>query len=322
MTKPTRRLAHVQIILCGIAIVLSLCGSFLPTAVAFQPSKLLAGRAASRSASMRLRDNKKPEYSRELLLREEAESPFRKVRFFFYFSLGGGALTSLAVSAARVAAALNGINADLLPESATNVAVDAAGLVVLAILYQNDLKAQESRLKRASKGAELAKLTVRASKNIMTGDLPDGNKRETFTTSLASLRGGRGIDKRVVITAAGPEKLAKVMEQAKQLQDDLLFSDLLIIPYMLGPSGSLTVDEDNLPDCVALPTPGNTSWKSVMDEEVAEATSQGIDAQTDGVCIILKKNGRIGQRTKGINLSNMVAEVSGRAAMGMDVTNI
>jgi len=96
-------------------------------------------------------NNNKPEYSRELYLREEAESPFRKVRFFFYISLAGGALTSLAVSTARVAAALAGINTDLLQESATNVAVDLLGLGLIAFLFNRDLQAQDSRLKRASK---------------------------------------------------------------------------------------------------------------------------------------------------------------------------
>ena len=218
---------------------------------------------------------------------------------------------------------MNGINADLLQQSATNVAVDLAGLVVLTVLYQNDLASQESRLKRASKGAELAKLTVRASKNILTGDdnLPEDDKaRETFTTTLASLRRGRGIEKRVVIAAAGVDKLTQVVQQAKELQDELAFSDLLIIPYVLGSDDSLTTD-DFLPDCVALPTKG-ANWKAFIDEEVAEATKQGVDVQTEGLCVILKKNGRIGQRTKGIYLNNMVADVTGRAAMGMDVTNI
>jgi hypothetical protein len=100
----------------------------------------------------------KPEYSRELLLREEAESPFRKVRFFFYTSLAVGAATSLAVSVARIAAGVAGINADLLQESVTNAGVDLGGLAVLAFLYQRDMKAQDSRLKQASKGSELAKL--------------------------------------------------------------------------------------------------------------------------------------------------------------------
>ena len=322
----------------GTIIALGLC--LLDTSTwqvdAFSPTRqrILSPQRRQITTRTLLHEKKKPEYSRELLLREEAESPFRKVRFFFYFILGGGALTSLAVSGARVAAALNGINPDLLPESATNVAVDLAGLVVLAAMYRNDLAAQESRLERAQRGAQMAKLTVRASKNILTGDdylsssssssSSSSEPRETFTTTLASLRRGRGIEKRVVICAAGLEKITSVIQQAKEIQDELTLSDLLVIPYVLGSSSfssSSELENDNLPDCVALPS-RNPNWQSFIEDEVAEATRQGVDAQAEGLCIILKKNGKIGQRTKGIYLNNMVADVAGRAAMGMDITNI
>ena len=61
---------------------------------------------------------------RNIRLREEAESPFRKIRFFVYFNLLGGALTSLFVSTARIAAAASGVNADLMDESLVNAAVE------------------------------------------------------------------------------------------------------------------------------------------------------------------------------------------------------
>lgn len=354
MTNLQGRLVLVAIILCS-------WHRFLPTVTAFQqstpnqhhnycryrplwrinPHSNSACRpfvSGSMSTTTTRLYEKKPEYSRELYLREEAESPFRKVRFFLYFSLGGGALTSLAVSLARVAAALNGINENLLSESALNVAVDVAGLVILTWAYRNDLASQESRLKRASKGAELAKLNIRASKNIVTGDfssLDKRAKRETFVTTLASLRRGRGIEKRVVIAVAGPERIVQVLKESRELQEDLTFNDLLVIPYLLGGSSSIEdlllsssddVDDDTdadtfLPDCVALPT-SSANWKTFIEAEVAEATQQGVDAMTEGVTVILKKNGRIGQRTRGIYLSNMVADVTGRSSMGMDITNI
>jgi hypothetical protein len=68
------------------------------------------------AASSNKDNDNKPEYSREIYLREEAESPFRKVRIFFYYSVGAGALLGLAISSALI----YGINADLLPESGTN----------------------------------------------------------------------------------------------------------------------------------------------------------------------------------------------------------
>jgi hypothetical protein len=275
-------------------------------------------------------ENAKPQYSRELYLREEAESPFRKVRFFLYTVLAGGALTSLAVSGARVAAGLAGINAELLPESITNVAVDVAGLAFVAFLFQRDLQAQESRIKRASKGAELAKLSVRASKKLIDDvDLMESRdgiwgasgSSGTFTMNLSSLRRGRGIEKRVVIAVGGSDKIAKTLEEASRLRETLAVSDLLVVPVVL-PSGVApeVTSANELPDCVALPV--GAGWAAVVQDEAEEARKQGVDVFEDGFCVVLKKNGRVGQRTKGIFLPRMVGEVEARKEKGYDVANI
>lgn len=267
--------------------------------------------------------NEKPKYSREVLLREEAESPFRKVRLFFYAALGAGALVSLVLSLARTAAGLAGINAELLQESLINAAIDSAGLAVLSFLWRQDLKAQDSRLKRASKGAELARLMVRGSKSMIEGYASDAERQDdgTFQTSLASLRRGRGIEKRVVIAAGGKEKIAEVLKQATELRDSLTFNDLLVVPVLLPQAvAPPDINPNELPECVALPV--GPSWKVVVDDEAQQAESQGIDVTKEGVCVILKKNGRVGQRTRGIYLGNMVGEVTARREAGMDVKNI
>jgi Low psii accumulation1 / Rep27 len=277
-----------------------------------------------------------PEYSRDLLLREEAESPFRKIRFFAYASLGAAAVTSFLISITRVAAALSGINTDLLNESSINAGVDLAGIIVLAALWQRDVQAQDSRLKRAAKGAELAKLMVRGSKAMMAGYLADGmtesemqdatakkSASDSFTTTLASMRRGRGIEKRVVIAAGSKEKIDAVLKEAILMQDTLLLNDLLIVPVVVPQCTAPTsVDSANdLPPCVALPV-GTSSWKYVVGDEMEQAVSQGIDVMADGFCIILKKNGRVGQRTKGIYLQNLAGNVERRREAGMDVKNI
>jgi Low psii accumulation1 / Rep27 len=270
-------------------------------------------------------------YSRDVQLRVEAESPFRKVRFFVYASLGAAAATSFLISSTRVLAGLNGINADLMDESLFNVGVDVAGIVVLALLWQRDTMAQNSRLKRAAKGAELAKLKVRVSKSMMMNDdagiVPTNDAR--FTTSLATLRRGRGMEKRVVIAVGSSDRIQTVMNEATDLQDTLTYNDLLIVPIVLSPpDGTITpimnVDVDTLPECIALPVSGSSagSWKVVIDDELEEATKQGIDAYKEGFCVILKKNGRVGQRTRGIYLPNMVGEVTQRREAGMDTVNI
>ena len=269
------------------------------------------------------------EFSRQVRLREEVESPFRKVRYFFYITTAGGAFTSLAISIARIAAAtLSGVNEDLLPESLLNAGVDIAGLALVAFLYQRDRVAEESRLRRATKGAELAKLTVRASKRIIDGDISDDGS--TFTTSLASLRRGRGIEKRVVIAAAGKDKIDQVLKDAKDFELDMEINDLLIVPVVM-PNGVAPIwtesdtsgsNSSSPPASVALPVVVGNNWKSMIDDEASEATSQGVDILNEGFCVVLKKNGKVGQRTRGINLQTLLGNVVARREAGMDVTNI
>eukprot|EP00566_Odontella_aurita_P018353 CAMPEP_0113560370 /NCGR_PEP_ID=MMETSP0015_2-20120614/19395_1 /TAXON_ID=2838 /ORGANISM="Odontella" /LENGTH=328 /DNA_ID=CAMNT_0000462071 /DNA_START=118 /DNA_END=1105 /DNA_ORIENTATION=+ /assembly_acc=CAM_ASM_000160 len=269
--------------------------------------------------------SKDREYSREIRLREEAESPFRKVRFFLYAAILGGAFTSLAVSIARIAAGLSGVNTGLLEESTTNAAIDIGGIALFGFLFKRDADAQESRLKRAAKGAEFAKLAIRGSPALLDGaeGAASGQLagKTAVTATLSSLRRGRGVDKRVVIAAAGKDTIREVLEEAA-LAEPLVLNDLVIVPVVY-PQGTapLGLDVDLLEqDCVALPAGGN--WKAVINDEASEAVRQGVDITGEGFCIVLKKNGRVGQRTKGIYLDRMVGEVNERRAAGMDVSNI
>lgn len=265
-------------------------------------------------------NNNNNNFSREVRLREEAESPFQKVRYFFYFSLGGGAMTSLLLSLARIAAAASGINPDLMQESLVNAGIDLAGLVVIGLAFRQDLQAQESRMKRATKGASLAKLAIRVDKALQDPLELESSTKSYVTLTLADLRRNRGIEKRVVIAAAGKEKIQRVLEEARLCADALELNDLLIVPVVM-PSVTAPDSTEDLPSCVALPT-GNAAWKAVLKDESQQALEQNVDIETEGLCVILKKNGRVGQRTRGIFLERMVGEVEGRRQAGMDVTNI
>lgn len=53
------------------------------------------------------------------------------------------------------------------------------------------------------------------------------------------------------------------------------------------------------------------------------AVSQGIDPLSDGFSLILKKNGKIGARSKGCpQWGNLVGDVERRREAGLDTTNI
>jgi hypothetical protein len=186
-------------------------------------------------------DNNSERYSRTVRLREEAESPFRKVRYFFYLNIAGGATTSLFISIARIAAALSGVNTDLMDESIRNAIIDIVGLCVVVYFWKQDQVAEESRLRRATKGAELAKLSVRASKVLLVNsvssnemvDLQQMSGSLTFTTTLASFRRERGIEKRIVIAAAGCKKIDQVLKEAQALQSELADNDLVVVPAVI-----------------------------------------------------------------------------------------
>ena len=176
---------------------------------------------------------------------------------------------------------------------------------------------------------------MKVSKAILNdSDIKETELTETsasrFTTSLASLRRGRGMEKRVVIAVGSTDRIQSIINEAIQINDALQENDLLIVPVIIEPpSGTIKplpteIDMDTLPDCIALPATGATSgsWKIVITDEMEEAMKQDINVYDDGFCVILKKNGRVGQRTRGIYLSNMVGDVTQRREAGMDVVNI
>merc|ERR1712232_1134465 len=103
------------------------------------------------------------------------------------------------------------------------------------------------------------------------------------------------------------------------------FNDLLVVPLLLGAGDQLSLPSMTTPQpkSVALPVlSGGSGWRDFLAEEVDEAKRQGVNVQREGLCVILKKNGRVGQRTKGISLENLVGNVVSRREAGMDVTNI
>jgi hypothetical protein len=306
-------LVAALIVICQL-LAFSCCRGFSPGHILVSVSRSVPRRSALLFSSKNKDDNR-VEYSRDILLREEVESPFRKVRFFVYATSAAGCITSLVVSLARILAALSGVNTDLLNQSLENVAVDSAVLALIALAWKRDTEAQQSKLQRAAKGAELARLTIRA----YNGD--ESNSKNSIMP-LSSLRQGRGIEKRVAICAASSEKLSSVLQASIPMGQSLTENDWVIVPVVV-PQGTapLGLDKELLEQkWLALPCGGN--WKAVLDDEVAQASSQGIDIDTDGFTIVMKKNGKVGQRTKGINLKRLCGEVMDRKELGLDVTNI
>jgi hypothetical protein len=263
-----------------------------------------------------LSENKKNNYSTTDRLREEIEAPFAKVRVFGYSVLLAGCILSLLISLARIAAGLNGINTDVLQESINNAAIDVGGVFLLSFLLKSDFDAKESRLKRAAKGAEIANLQVKG---------PFGPDQRIETVPLSAFRSGRGIDKRIVICVASKETIHQLLndiESSSSLQEDLVLSDLVVVPWITPDFTSLNQANSQAMqfDCIGIPV--GLNWNDFLRDEIKEAEKQGVDVNGRGFSIVLKKNGRVGQRTKGINLERMVGDVNARKSSGMDVRNI
>jgi hypothetical protein len=207
----------------------------------------------------------------------------------------------------------------LLDESVKNAGINLARIVVIGFLFKRDMDAQSSRIKRAARGTKLAALQIQASKKLQ--DELETNNSATFVTNLSSLHWGHGLEKHVVIGAMGRDKLMDVIKEAEQLRDSLTMSDLLVVPIILPSGISLTLDEGTvLPECVVLPV--GRGWSELLNDETFEARKQGVDVETEGICIVLKKNGWVRQQTKGIFLRNMVVDVEACRKLGLDVKNI
>ena len=264
-----------------------------------------------------LNDNDTEEYSRDIRLREEIESPFRKVRFLFYITLLGGAFTSLFVSSVRIfAAVLSDINTDLLQESCINAAIDIAGILILGYSYKQDKKAQELKLQRANKGLQLANLQIRGNPSLFTSSANTTSQYQhqhiskiNTVVPLKQLRKGRGIEKHVIIAISSKEKMKKVLLQAQEHQQSLIDCDLVVVPVVTPQlTAPLGIDKDILQlGCIALPAGGK--WTSVLTNEMEQAKEQGINVKDEGICIVLTKNGKVGIRTRGINLERMIGDV-------------
>ncbi|CAM9734492.1 unnamed protein product [Ectocarpus sp. 4 AP-2014] len=293
---------------------------------ALWPSRSGSTRRAARGLTMQQTDEEARRT--KLRLRVEAESPFRKrnsilASFSFFFFAPPGVF----FGGGRTIALTQGIDqGQSMTELLTNIAVDVTAIVVCVGLVKRDLDAQEGRMARMEIGAKLAGLKVR----LQTKD-------DLSTVTLSALRRDRGRDKRVAVLVGGAETVKSSLESALPYGPALETSDILIVPLVLESRPGMTGGgadmfrasgaESDLESAVgsahvALPVALNR-WQEYIDSEVETALSQGIDPLKEGFSLVLKKNGRIGARSKGCPpWGTLVGDVVRRKEAGMDTTNI
>ncbi|CAM9639173.1 unnamed protein product, partial [Discosporangium mesarthrocarpum] len=260
-----------------------------------------------------------------------------QVRIFLFTSFAASGAVGLFIATTRLVALSQGIDqGQTFSELTTNIAIDISAIFGFLYLVRNDINAQKGRLARMEIGAKLAGLKVR----LQLEDDPS-------TITLAALRRDRGRDKRVAVLAGGLEAVRSSLDSALPYAAALRNSDILIVPLVLedptsgGDQGNESPGaevrtrarlravggENDIVSAVgqahvALPVALNR-WQEYIDTEVDTAFEQGIDPLGDGFSLVLKKNGRIGARSKGCPpWGTLVGDVEKRKAAGMDTTNI
>ncbi|CAB9500009.1 Protein of unknown function (DUF3493) [Seminavis robusta] len=247
-------------------------------------------------------------------LREEVESPFRKVRFVFFLSTVGSALTALYFSGMSTVKALVGGYSDAPPleQALQSDAINLTGAIVCGFLALREYNVGQANLQRIAKGGQLARLVVE----------PVGQKRQVLSDYRRAAR--------VLIAAGGADYISELARSlnADQRADpntiaaQLENSEVIVIPVLLKQQGNdkkIAVDNTReywldvesrgdevdrnfditrADSVVAFPR-GNNAWTDYLESEIETASGQGFDVLEKGFTITVKKNGRILRRATG-----------------------
>lgn len=260
-------------------------------------------------------------YTVKQRLREEVESPFRKIRFFFFASSTGSALTALYFSATNALKAYLGTYSDAMPldEALTSCGINLGGAIVCGFLAVRDYNIGQANLERIARGGKLAKLAV-----------APAFEEKTLRT-LADYRR----NSRVLICAGGKEYIQDVCRSlnADQLSDvntlpeAIEGADLIVVPVLLSsntsvgdtkaawrettvPAGSSSsasasasdenrnFDVKRADNVVAFPW-NNGPWMEYLKSDIETAEKQKFDVLSKGITLTVKKNGKILRRATG-----------------------
>jgi len=259
-------------------------------------------------------------YTVKQRLREEVESPFRKVRFAFFGLSTGSALTALYFSFLSSLKAYMGGFSDAMPleEALQNCGINLTAVIVCAYLTYTDYKRGQANLERIKRGGALAKLGL---------NIPEANL--AYSQGLRSLSDFRR-GYRVMICSGGKEKIEEVCRSlcADQLKDENSFVEkiqeieTIVVPVLLerDPNGSgktvvgdtrscwmgtnalegdRNFDPERANTVLGFPQ-GNLQWEEYLEGDIETASGQGFDILNKGFTVMVKKNGKILRRVTGM----------------------
>ncbi|KAL3785175.1 hypothetical protein ACHAW5_005840 [Stephanodiscus triporus] len=247
-------------------------------------------------------------------LREEVESPFRKVRLAFFSFSAASATVALYFSALAALKANIGGYADAIPleDAIQTCAINAAGAVGFGALALREVRVGRANLERIAKGGLLARLEVEPAAAAAEG----GSGRR----ALGDYRRAS----RVVIAAGGADYVNRLAMSlcSDQLADEntipsaLAGVDTVIVPVLLDGKYQVVdaknawrnavpgendrnFDSSRADEVVAFPA-GFAAWNQYIKSDVETARGQGFDVLAKGITITVKKNGRILRRATGL----------------------
>jgi len=259
-------------------------------------------------------------YTMKQRLREEIDSPFRKVRLAFFGASFASALIALYFSALNTIKAVVGGYSDAMPldEALTSDAINIGAVFACAFITYRDYKTGQANLEKIARAGKLASLVVEPA------TLQADNKRR-----LVEMKSYRRAS-RVLIAAGGKEyisTLAKSLtaDQLKGTNDipmKLTQVDVVVVPVLLekknenivvgdtrafwkdGVEATLTENDRNFDinranDVISLPQ-GPNAWIDYLDSEIETALAQGFDVLQKGITVTVKKNGKILRRATGL----------------------
>lgn len=277
-------------------------------------------------------------YTVKQRLREEVESPFRKVRLLFFASSTGSALTALYFSGLNTIKALVGGYSDAIPldEALTSDAINIGAAIICGLLAFREYKVGQANLERIARGGKLAALAVEPAKAQTTGG-PNLRRLTDYRRNS-----------RVLIAGGGEQYISKLARSlnADQLKDTNMIPekleecDVIVVPVLLSQSGKDYVvsdtkeywkkveaasEEDRNFDIsrsanvIAFPK-GSAAWLDYLQEDIKTASGQGFDVLDKGITLTVKKNGRILRRATGLpDWTNLIGamEVMDGSRFGM-----
>ncbi len=258
-------------------------------------------------------------YTLKQRLREEIDSPFRKVRLaFFAFSFASALIASYFSALSTIKSFVGGY-ADAMPldEVLTSDAINIGAVIACGFLTYRDYKAGQANLEKIARGGKLASLVVEPAA------LQEDNKRR-----LVEIKSYRRIS-RVLIAAGGRDYISFMAKSlsSDQLKDTNILPeklaevDVVVVPVLLeeqngkivvgdtrgfwkeGVEATVTENDRNFDinrsnNVISFPQ-GSNAWIDYLGSEVETAKTQGFDVLEKGITLTVKKNGKILRRATG-----------------------